>query len=189
MTSHTNPRNDQDDLTLALKLSLLSSDAFDEQVAQLNPGGPSSAKPAHPPAITCSNDVDKCAPASNLSQPPSDTPDVPEGQGIEPHFIPVDNQVAPVNEHSENDLDLALMLSQLPADIFDEQVGELNQPRTAAEGDVASLRMAISVLEVRMLPPFWRTSILKGVLGQYERSRGYHLGDGVERRLPGIDAG
>ena len=186
MTSHTNPRNDQDDLALALKLSLLSSDAFDEQVAQLNPDGPSSAKPAHPPAIACSNDVDKCAPTSSPSQPPPDASDVPEGQGIEPHFIPVDNQMAPVNE---NDLDLALMLSQLPADIFDEQVGELNQPRTAAEGDVASLRMAMSVLEVRMLPPFWRTSILKGVLGRYERSRGCHSGHGVERRLPGIDAG
>jgi hypothetical protein len=41
----------------------------------------------------------------------------------------------PPNQNDDDDLELALTLSQLPAEIFDEQVGELNrEARGAAEG-------------------------------------------------------
>ena len=60
----------------------------------------------------------------------------------------------PPNDSDEDDLELALNSSQLPADIFDEHVNGLSQwrgPRAALEGALASSFTTMSLVRVQSL--------------------------------------
>jgi len=152
--SHTGSTNDDEELAQALRLSVLSLDAFDEQVAQLHPedSEPAWADHALGAATLCGDGRDDAvaAPDSPLRSPhEQDT----QPQSSEP--VPANDegrQATSSNDNSEPDLEFLLTLSQLPADIFDEQVGELDrrrESRAVTEDRVASLRMEMSLLKVQ----------------------------------------
>jgi len=149
--SHTGSTDDEEELALALRSSQLSSDAFDEQAAQLHSGHSEPAGADHTLGATALRDdgKDNEAPAPDLplrsphgqdTQPQSSESTPASGEG---------HQTSSPNDDSEPDLEFLLTLSQLPADIFDEQVGELDrrrESRTTTEDRVASLLAEISLL-------------------------------------------
>ena len=147
MPSLTNS-DSEEDVALALKLSKLSPEEFDEQLAQFHLEG--SMPGSHPCART--SEKDGLASALRLSQLSSDE------QVTRLHCMESASagekasSSAPPNEGDEDDLELALNLSQLPADLFDEQVNELSRrvgPHAALEGALASLLTAMSLVRVR----------------------------------------
>ena len=154
MISHTGLADDEEELALALRSSQLSSDAFDEQTAQVHPGDSEPAGADHSLGATILRDdgKDDVVPAPDL---PLRSPHKQDTQPQSSQSTPASDgshQATSSNDDSEPDLEFLLALSQLPADIFDEQVGELDRRResqTATENRVASLRTAMSLLEVQ----------------------------------------
>ena len=151
MISHAGSTNDDEELTVALRLSQLSSDAFDEQVAQLHPEDPESAWADHTLGATTLRGDEKIdvapvpdsplrSPHEQDTQPQSSEPAPASDEG---------RQATSSNDNSEPDLEFLLTSSQLPADIFDEQVGELDRRRESRTATVASLRTAMSLPEVQ----------------------------------------
>jgi hypothetical protein len=153
MTSLTNS-NDKENLALALRVSQLSSDEFDEQIAQLPPEGSASASQIYRLRTTASDENGDLAPALGLPLLPSP-------------LLGRDEQVArlhragsasasenarsttPPNESDGDDPKLALILPQPPANIVNDQGP--NQPResrTTIEGRPASLPAAMSLVKV-----------------------------------------
>jgi hypothetical protein len=149
--------NDDEELALALRLSQLSFDAFDEQVAQLHPGDSEPAWADHTLGATTprGDGKDDVAPAPDLplrSPHEQDTGTQPQSTESAP-ASDEGRQATSSNDNSEPDPEFPPALSQLPADIFDEQVGELDrgrEPRTATEDRVASLHTAMSLPEVQI---------------------------------------
>jgi hypothetical protein len=153
---------DEDTLALALSLSQLSPDDFEEQFAQLPSEGSASANHIPRPRPPTSDEKDELALALRLSQLPSD--DLEQVARLhrtrsasaseEAHSFTTPNA-------SDGDgVKLALILSQLPADVIDELMRELNQrkeSRTAIENDLASLLPAMSVVQVQTIPSIYLT--------------------------------
>jgi hypothetical protein len=78
----------------------------------------------------------------------------------------------PSNGGDEDDGDPALILSRLPADVFDKQVDGLSQQREyhrAVEDILGSLLMAMSLMQVRTTPPSYLSNSLKIVLERHAR--------------------
>lgn len=150
MVSHASSNIEEEDLALALRLSQLSLDTFDEQVTQLR-----SASHLPCPTTPRGDGKDNLALASDMSQR---SPNASEEQVTQPcpsGSAPTGNeasQTTPPIEYDEDNVELLLMLSQLPADIFDDRVGELNQrkeSRAAVEDSLAPLLTAMSPVEYR----------------------------------------
>jgi len=78
MASHTSSNTDEEDLALALRLSQLSSDAFDEHISRLYHTRSASASPVSLPSTPRSDEENNLAPASRISQR---SPDAGEEQG------------------------------------------------------------------------------------------------------------
>ena len=118
------------DGTLALRLSKLSPDEFDEQLAQFRPEG----------SQLSSDDVDEQVTQLHCMESALATEKA--------------RSSAPPNESDEGDLELALEVPQRPADIFDNQVNELGRrtgPHAALEGSLASLPTATSLVRGQQL--------------------------------------
>jgi len=152
--SHTGSTDDDGELALALRLSQLSSDAFDEEAAQLHPGDFEPAGADHTLGATTLRDdgKDDAFPAPNLPLQSPHERDTQPQSGESTPASDESHQATSSNHDSEPDLEFLLTLSQLPADIFDEQVGELDrrrESRTTTEDRVASLHTAMSLLEVQ----------------------------------------
>ena len=114
MTSLTNS-DGEEDIPLAWRLSKLSPDEFGEQLAQLRPEGSMSH-----PCIPTSDEKDGLASALRLSELSSDDLDEQVTRLHCMESAPASEKTrssAPPNESDEDDLELALNLSQLPADI------------------------------------------------------------------------
>ena len=147
MPSLTNS-DGEEDVALALRLSELSADEFDEQVAQFRPEG------SIPGSHGCTPTKDDVALALRLSQLSSDGSDEQVTQLHSMESASASEKAssfAPPNESDEDDLEVALNLSQLPADIFDEQVNELSRRgglSAALEGALASLFTTMSLVRV-----------------------------------------
>jgi hypothetical protein len=144
---HGSSNTEKEDLALALRLSQLSSDALEERCAQFHPEGSASSKDAPHPTTPCSYEKDNLALAPNVSPRSGDAC---EEQIIESHpskYVPASNEAHHTTPSSEDDPELVHVLSQLPADSFDdEQVGQFNQPRESC-AEVG--RTVISRLKVR----------------------------------------
>jgi hypothetical protein len=149
--------DDEESLALALSLSQLSHD-FDEQIAQLPSEASASTNHISRPRTPASDEKDDLALALRLSLLHSN--DLVE-QLTQLHHTGSASaseearSSTPPNDSDENDLEIALNLSQLPADIFDEQVSELDRPKelhTAIEDSLASWLAAMSFAQVRMTP-------------------------------------
>ena len=157
MASDTNSNIDED-LALALRLSQLSSDAFDQCVSQLRPEQSASAGSTPCPPTPRSDREHDMATASDISQRSLHEEQFSRlhSGGSAPAGKDASQTVSPDDEYDEDDLDLILRLSELPADIFDEQMGELvgqRESRGADDDNVASLLAAMSFLEVWMALP------------------------------------
>jgi hypothetical protein len=152
MANHT--YSDDEDLELARALSLLSPEDFDEQVAQIPYKG--SAPPNHDSRPTTPPRDDKDDLALALRSLQLSSYDLDEASRLDFKAGGSTGGGAhlniPPDKNDEGDIELALNLSKLPADIFDEEASERNRRRevlTAAEETIASLRPAISPSEVR----------------------------------------
>ena len=184
MRSRKSSNTDEENLALALRLSQLSSNAFDEHVSQLRPSESALAefafRPTTPPndgkhspemaADVLPESVD--APEKRVDQLHSYEPTPPGKDACQP--TPPDDEDDDDDDDDDDggdgdgngdddsddddddddddgDLELVLRLSKLPAGVFDEQVGELNQRSGSrmAGGSLASLLTAIP--EVWML--------------------------------------
>jgi len=176
MISHTGSTDDEEELSLALRLSQLSSDAFDEQAAQLHPGDSEPAWADHTLGAASAlrdDGKDDLAPAPDL---PPRSPHEQDTQPQSSESSPASDegrQASSSNDDSEPGLEFLLTLSQMPADIFDEQLGELDRRResqTATEDRVASLRTAMSLLEVQMPLSLLANRLLTAALGKREGS-------------------
>jgi hypothetical protein len=145
----------EEELALALRLSLLSPDDVDEQAVQLPSGESTPANDVSRPTTLPDNEDDDVALALRLSHLSPDDFDEQVARLYRRGPAPTGEDVrssTPPNESDEKDLELALNLSQLPADLFDEQVSQLDrrgESRTAIEEILASLLMAMSLVEVR----------------------------------------
>lgn len=152
MIGHSNPDIDEDP-ALALRLSPLPPDAFNEQVVHLHSEASGWADRESRPTTPRDGEKDNVASASDAPQRMAPAFDS-SGQVAEPQSsgsAPIDNRACHATP-DEDDLELHLMLSQLPSDIFDEQVGELNRQggaKTAEDDLLASLPAATPLLEVR----------------------------------------
>ena len=148
MISHTGSTNDDEELALVLRLSQLPFDAFDEQVAQLHRGDSEPAWADHTlGTITLGGDGnDDVAPAPGLPLRSPHKQDTPPQSCESAPASDEGRQATPSNNNSEPDLHPTL--SQLPVDIVDEQVGELDRRRVSRTDRVASFRTAISLLKV-----------------------------------------
>ena len=157
MASDTNSNIDED-LALALRLSQLSSDAFDQCVSQLRPEQSASAGSTPCPPTPRSDREHDMAMVSDISQRSLHDSEEQFSRLHSSESAPAAYQTGPPDEYDEDDLELVLRLSELLADIFDEQVGELNgqrESRGTDDNNVASLLAAMSFLEVWMaLPPY-----------------------------------
>ena len=117
---------DEEELAMALELSQLSPEGFDEQAAQLHHDKPPSTECVPHAAIPSGEDGPNVAPAPNVS------PNASEERGAKPHprgFTSAggeDHKAALPSDSSDGELELLLALSQLPPDVFDEQLGGLN---------------------------------------------------------------
>lgn len=124
MTSRVSSSAEEEDLSLALRSSQLSSDAVDEQVAQARPEG--SASVEHSPCPTTP------PPALDVSQPTLDTPDMQanllESEGPTPAGNDA-RQCTPLDPCNDGDRDQTLGLPQLTAGNVGEQADEVNQRR------------------------------------------------------------
>ena len=141
----------EEDIALALRLSELSHDEFDEQSAQFRP---ERSTPGSHPCTPTNDEKDDLVLALRLSQLSSNDFDE---QATRLHCMESGlaseeaRSSTPPNESDESDLEPALNLSQLLADIFDEHVNELSRqkgPRAALEGALASLYTATSIVRV-----------------------------------------
>jgi hypothetical protein len=147
--------DDEEVFALASRLSRLSSDGFDEQIAQLPPKGSASADYTSHLHTPNSDEKDDLALTLRTPQLLSDDSDEQVTRPYRTGSSPTSEQArssTPPNESDGDDLDLALNLSQLPVDTFDEQRSELNRRRESrtAIGDIlTSLLMAMSPVEVR----------------------------------------
>jgi hypothetical protein len=150
--------DDEENFSLALRLSQLSSDDLDPQTAQLPPEGLASANRTSRPRTPTNGEKDDLALALRLSRLSSDDFDeqlarlhhTGSASANEEAHSPI-----PPNESDKDDVELTLILSQPPADIFDEQVRGPNQrreSRTAIENSLASLPVATSLVQVRTIP-------------------------------------
>jgi hypothetical protein len=138
--------DDEEHLALALRLSQLSSDDFDSQIAPLPHEGSALASYTSPPRTPTNNEEDDLALALRLSQLPPDEQVAPlHHTGSTSASEEAHSPILP-NESDEDDVELALILSQLPTDVFDEQVRGLNQRR---ESRAAT---PISPVQVRTTP-------------------------------------
>ena len=154
MAGGTNSNIDEEDLAPALRLSQLSSDAFDQCVSQLRPERSASvgSTPCPPtPRIDQEHDLATVPDISQRSLHVSGE----QFSGLDSSGSALASkdacQTASPDEYDGNDLELVLRLSELPADIFDEQVGELvgqRESQGADDDNVASLLAAMSLLEV-----------------------------------------
>jgi hypothetical protein len=141
--------SDEEHLALALSLSLLSSDDFDEQIAEPPPQGSGSANHPSRPRTPTSDEKDDLA--LRLSLLPPDDFDEQVARLHHKASASETRSPAPPNESDEDDLELALFLSQLPVDIFEEQVRALNQrreSRTAIGDSLASFLTVMSLVQV-----------------------------------------
>lgn len=133
MGRHPGTPNSEDDGDDALQLALISADASNEDIAQLYPGQSASADDKSRLPASHSDEEDDLAPAPSLSHLPIDAP--------------------PPTTPGSDDLEWVLNLSQLPEDIFDEQVRELHRQKEkapmATEGVPAPLRGGNSGFQVR----------------------------------------
>ena len=142
------------DGTLAVRLSKLSPDEFNKQLAQFRPEG--SMSESHPCTPT-GDDKDDLALALRLSQLSSDDFDeqVTRLHCMESALATEKaRSSAPPNESDEGDRELALEVPQRPADIFDNQVNELRRrtgPHAALEGSLASLPTSTSLVRGQQL--------------------------------------
>jgi hypothetical protein len=171
MATPMNMNSDAEDIfALALRLPQLSSDDFDEQIAQLPPEASASANHIYRPRTPTSDDKEDLALALRLSLLPFNE-QVTSLHRAGSTFVSEDARSSTLpNESDEGDVELALILSQLPADTFDEKVSELNrlrESRMTVEDSLASLLAAMSLAEVRMVPSLRRNKPLTVVLGRY----------------------
>jgi hypothetical protein len=151
--------DDEEILALTLGSPQLSSDDyFDEQIAQLPPEGSASANYISRPHTPTSDENDDLALVLRLSLLPSEDFDEQVARLHRTGSASASEEArssTPPNESDEGNVDLALILSQPPAEIFDEQARGLNQrreSRTAIEDSLASLRTAMSLVQVRTTP-------------------------------------
>jgi hypothetical protein len=155
-----NPANsdDEESLALAFSLSQLSCNDFDEQIAQLPSEGSASTNHISRPLTPASDEKDNLAPALRQTLLPSNDFDEQLTQLHHTGSASASEEArssTPPNDSDENNLEMALNLSQPPADIFDERVSELNRPKelpTATEDSLASSLAAMSFAQVRMTP-------------------------------------
>jgi hypothetical protein len=146
--------DDKEELALALRLSQLSSDDFDEQIAQHPSEGSASANQPSCPNTPTSDEKGELAMALRLSELSSDDFDTQVARLHHIESAPANEEprsCTPRDESEEVDLELALDLSQLLADIFDERASGHNRTgeSRAAVDDLASLLTTLSLLEVR----------------------------------------
>ena len=136
MASHTSSSTDEEDLALALRLLQLSSDAFDEHISHLY--HTRSAPPSPVPSLNTLEQYN-LALASGVSQRSPNAAEEAVSQ------LPSDgsslasndaNRATSQFEDIEDNLELVFMLSELPADIFDEQAGELSRRRVPSMTDL-----------------------------------------------------
>jgi hypothetical protein len=148
---------EEEELALALELSQISADAFDERVAQLQPGDWASNDHVSHATRPPNDDENNSAPALGSSQVSSGafneqlTQLHPQGSTLASGSENA-HSFTHADEIDDEDVQLHLNLSQLPADIFDEQVRELTPQRGGGVTDevtLASLRAALSLLQVR----------------------------------------
>ena len=149
MESYTNssPNTDEEELAVALRLSQLSSDAFDEHVSQLCPGPSELAKFA-PFPTTRPRDNDLAIAPDIIPQRSS--PNASE-ENVDRKAT---RQITLPDECDEDDLQVVLRLSELPADLFDEQLGKRNQqgePPVADGDSTVPLLTGMSFLQVWIL--------------------------------------
>jgi hypothetical protein len=150
--------DDEKALAPALGLLQLSSNDFDEQIAQLPSEGSASANHISRPCTPTSNEKDDLVLASRLSLLPSEDFDEQVSRPHRTRSASASEEArssTPSNESGEDNVELALILSQLPAEIFDEQVRGLNQRRESSTGikdNPASFRTAMSLVQVRTAP-------------------------------------
>lgn len=150
MATSTDSGNEENP-TPTSRLSQLSFDGSEEQVAQLLPPGTASVDCASRPDKPNDDENEDLALALILSQLSSEDFDERVAQ-LDQASAPSDEKVHPItppNENDDDELELALTLSQLPADIFDQQIGELNRKGEPREAAPASSPSAISLSEVR----------------------------------------
>ena len=151
--------SDDEDLALVLRLSQLSSNDFDEQIAQLPPEGSASVEHISRWHAPTSDEKDDLALALRLSLLSSDEFDenVARLHPMGPASLTKDvRPLIPPSERDEDDLELAPSSSELPA------VRELPQQRQspmAIGGSVASLLTAISLVQVRAAHFYTLTTI------------------------------
>jgi hypothetical protein len=184
MASHTNS-GDEHPIPL-LRFSPLSPGGSDRHATtQLHAERLAPENPTSRPATLSSDEKDDSTPALRLPLPSSDDF---EEQAARPHstgsaptseearsFTPPNGsgergESEGSDENDESDLELALTLSQLPDDIFDEQVSGLNQRReshTPIEGSPGSLPTTLSFSEVRTTYSSYLSKPLKIVLGRH----------------------
>ena len=183
--------SDDEDLALALRLSQLPSNDFDEQIAQLPPEGSASVEHMSRWHTPTSDAKDDLALALRLSLLSSDEFDEHVAQlhhmGSASASASEDTHpLIPPSERDEDDLELAPNLSELPAD---EQARELPQPRQspmAIGDDLAALLTAMSLVQVRAAPFFIPWQPLKLVVGRHGGRFRSPVGFRVGRRCLGM---
>jgi hypothetical protein len=147
MVSFAGSNEEEDDLALALRLSQLSSDAFDKKVVQLHREGLASAERTSRPATDREGDLTLDLDA------PRQYHGTAEEQRTPLHSIRSAGGEASQITPGNDDLELALRLSQLPVDLFDEQVEVLNQQtqsQTVDQDSLPSLLTEMSLSEVQV---------------------------------------
>jgi hypothetical protein len=162
------PTNSDDDERLALAFALafrllqLSSDDFEERIAQLPPEGSAPGNHISHPHTPTTNVTEDLALASRLSLLPSSddsNEQVARLHRMGPASASEEAQPpTPPHESDEDDVEPVQVLAQLPADVFGAQVRGLNQrrvSRTAIEDGLASLLEAMSLVQVRMTPSLY----------------------------------
>lgn len=150
MVSFAGSNEEEDDLALALRLSQLSSDAFDKKVVQLHREGLASAERTSRPATPRR---DREGDLTLDLDAPRQYHGTAEEQRTPLHSIRSAGGEASQTTPGNDDLELALRLSQLPVDLFDEQVEVLNQQtqsQTVDQDSLPSLLTEMSLSEVQV---------------------------------------
>jgi len=146
MASYTGSNPDEEDLALASRSLQLSSDASDEDIPQLHHTGSAPPSPVpHPNTLEQNN----LALASSMAQ---QSPDAAGEQVRGSSLASTDaNQITPQYKYSEDNGEPVLALSELPADMYNEQGGEIGRRRVSSVmelNNTASLPAAMSRAEV-----------------------------------------
>lgn len=167
---------------LALRSLQRPSDVLNAQIPRLHPGRSASAESSLRPTATLTDRNNDTMLNSDTSQRSGNYP-----EGVtQTHFggsASAGNDTRRIAPHEdyEDDLELAIRLSKLPADAFDEQVNELNRRREVGvviNNDLASFPTSKPSVEVQTMSCSCLSQSLKAVTGPHASSCGSDTGLG-----------